>query len=173
MKWKYKKINLIIICILITVLLNGCVVSKEASIKASTELFFTSIYNTLNFIKTNNYQSEEISGIKYDKQDDIHSIGFILKEDINVSMSFDANKLVIEGSIVAKNNANVEDLINCANFILNYEERENNYSILKDSINEALKKEGEKKEIPLLNNPIVGYVQVLDGTVYIIFSAAI
>lgn len=170
MNIKFKKVSLVVMILMISILLNGCVNKREIAEKA-VDIYFEAYFNSLDFIKTHNYSGEDITELEYVKADKIKTIKLVFKEDIVVSNSFDFNKITSEFKITAKKKSNIEDLINCANYMFNYDDSKDNYSIFKDSINEALKNEGQKIEIPLSKSNNIKretYVQVLDDTIYIV-----
>ena len=135
--------------------------------KVAIDHSFGSVFNTINFV--NNYDIGDITEVEYLKEGNVNVIKFILKKDIMVSISCNIVDLINESSIVAKRKANIEDLIDCTNFIFSY--KQENYNVCKNSINQAIKNEGQKIEIPLSksNSNVTeeNYIQVLDDTIYV------
>ncbi|MCQ4924984.1 hypothetical protein NE686_17925 [Tissierella carlieri] len=167
---KFEKANLVVIIFLILILLNVNVKKSEIP-KIVADGFHSTFYTILDFMRTNNYNGEDITELEHIKEENINTLKFVLKKDIICSTSFNLDRMTQENIVIAKEESYIEDLINCAN-LFSYEDRDKNYNIFKGSINEALKNKGRKIEVPLSDNNYnkESYVQVLDGMIYIVIS---
>lgn len=170
------KILISILLITQLLLLNGCG-SKTIGIMG-IENTFSSVVNTFDFMKSSDYEGKDITNAEYVSNKDEKLMKLTIKNVIDTTISMKINEKTYEVNIIAKSESDIEDIINCTSFAIKYENREKDYPIIKGAISEALRKTGEKIEMPIYSSiisseKIESYVQVLNGAVYIIYKVAL